>query len=57
MIKYGHTDINSEHPEQSPVNIRLVTGDHIETAKYVALATGIMTQTEFEREDSALTGE
>ena len=47
IIKYGHyeKDIN-ESNKAATVNIKMVTGDHIETAKKVALACGIITAEE-----------
>ena len=34
----------------------MVTGDHIDTAKYVALKSGIINEEELELEGTALTG-
>lgn len=41
MIRYGHANQTIE-PKDSQVNVRMVTGDHLETAKHVALRTGII---------------
>ena len=40
-IKFGTTDV-MDQVDSNQVNIRMVTGDHIETAKAVALQTGII---------------
>jgi len=36
LIKCGHRTRN-EDPKSTQVNVKILTGDHIETAKYVAL--------------------
>jgi len=55
LIKYGHTDATIETPAQ--VNIRLVSGDHLETCKAIALRTGIVKLADLQVEWTALTGE
>jgi magnesium-transporting ATPase (P-type) len=41
-IRYGQLDGAGESEDGNQVNIRMVTGDHIETAKRVALNTGLI---------------
>ena len=55
LIKYGHTDTSAETPTQ--VNVRLVSGDHLETCKTIALRTGIVKgENELKMENTAMTG-
>ena len=55
LIKYGHTDTAAETPTQ--VNVRLVSGDHLETCKAIALRTGIVKgENELKMESTAMTG-
>jgi len=46
-----------EPSEPSQVNVRMITGDHLETAKRVALKCGILRPDELEHEGVAMTGE
>ena len=39
------------------VNVRMVTGDHFEVARYVALKAGIINATEFNAAQTVMTGE
>lgn len=39
------------------VNVRILTGDHLDTAKFVGLRTGIIQADEVNLEGIALTGE
>jgi hypothetical protein len=39
------------------VNVRMVTGDHFETARYVAYKAGIISKTEMHGKDVVMTGE
>lgn len=55
LIKYGHTDTAAETSTQ--VNVRLVSGDHLETCKAIALRTGIVKNlNELKMESTAMTG-
>ena len=55
LIKYGHTDAAADTPIQ--VNVRLVSGDHIETCKAIALRSGILRNlNELKMESTAMTG-
>jgi len=60
LIKYGQ--IIEQNVEQvkkgqkNQVNVRMVTGDHIETAKAIALRVGIVSQEEKDLDGIALTG-
>ena len=56
-IRYGHLETASDATENNQVNIRMVTGDHIETAKSVALDVGIIKPEELQLEGIAMTGE
>jgi Ca2+-transporting ATPase len=40
-LKYGSSVVS--HKQSPQVNIRMITGDHLETAKAVALESGIVT--------------
>lgn len=56
MLKYGHTDYSSDTSIQ--VNVRLISGDHIETCKYIALKSGIVKNiNELVNEGSVMTGQ
>ena len=46
-----------EEGKAAQVNVKLVTGDHIETAKYVALLSGIVSDTEVNQPGVCMTGE
>lgn len=54
-IKYGQEEENSFDGNQ--VNIRMVSGDHIECAKYVALQSGIIKEEEFSQSGVFMTGD
>ena len=56
LIRFGHND-DSISGDNNQVNVRMVTGDHLETAKYVALKTGIVSLDECNLEGIALTGD
>jgi magnesium-transporting ATPase (P-type) len=43
LIKYGQLGNLGDAVDGTQVNIRMVTGDHIETAKNVALRAGVIT--------------
>lgn len=56
QIKYGRcSGFDESKPAQ--VNVKLVTGDHMETAKYVALEAGIISHTEVNQPGICMTGE
>lgn len=55
LIKYGHTDTNTETSTQA--NVRMISGDHLETCKNVAVKAGIVKPQELTMENTALTGE
>ena len=56
-IRYGQLDNAGEQLEGNQVNIRMVTGDHIETAKAVAVHTGIVKPEELQLNGIAMTGD
>jgi len=57
LIKYGHTDAGLDSAPQ--VNVRMITGDHLETAKAVAVRAGIVSLNELKTASDmcAMTGE
>lgn len=59
LIKYGQiieaTDDRSNY--QSKVQVRMISGDHIDTCKQTALLAGIITDEEMRQEDVVITGE
>ena len=55
-IRYGETDDSSVF-KNNQVNVRMVTGDHIGTAKNVAVQAGIIEKGDVEVEEVAMTGE
>lgn len=61
LIKYGTVLENYDEKEKkkikNQVNVRMVTGDHIQTAKTVAIKVGIIKPEERDNQDIALTGE
>lgn len=57
LIRFGHNDDSIESRDNNQVNVRMVTGDHLETAKFVALKTGIVSLDECNLEGIALTGD
>ena len=54
-IRYG--SLESDENEGNQVNIRMVSGDHIDSAKIVALRTGIIKQEEMHLNGIAMTGD
>ena len=56
-IRYGQLETAGEQAEGNQVNIRMVTGDHIETAKAVAVLTGIVKPEELQLNGIAMTGD
>mmetsp|Transcript_14890 Transcript_14890/g.25363 ORF Transcript_14890/g.25363 Transcript_14890/m.25363 type:complete len:791 (+) Transcript_14890:874-3246(+) len=53
LIKYGSTEAQGKNQ----VNVRIITGDHIETAKATAIELGIITHEEANLNGYAITGE
>lgn len=51
-IKFGE----GGNGTSSSVNVKMVTGDHIETAKFVAIAAGIITEADSKEDGVVLTG-
>lgn len=57
LIKYGNKDIDVTKGTKNSVNVRMVTGDHMETAMRIAIDAGIITQEERLKDNVVLTGE
>jgi hypothetical protein len=65
LIKYGKKNENDNNEggaarkprRQNMVNVRMVTGDHFETARYVAYKAGIISKIEMQGKDVVMTGE
>jgi P-type Ca2+ transporter type 2C len=57
LIKYGHFETVGDGENNQQVNVRMMTGDHIETARYVALKTGIISPEEANEDGVVITGE
>lgn len=55
LIKYGHTDTAADTNTQA--NVRMISGDHLETCKNVAVRAGIVKPNELNMENTALTGD
>ena len=55
-IKYGHSTAAPD-PDNVEVCLRMVTGDHLETAKYVAMSSGLLSPEEIEKEGVVLTAD
>ena len=55
-IRYGEPDDKSVF-RNNQINIRMVTGDHIGTAKYVAKEAGIIERGDIENEEVSMTGD
>lgn len=56
QIKFGQKTGNDD-PKKTQVNVKVLTGDHIETAKYVALQAGIVTESEINSPGVCMTGD
>lgn len=57
LLKYGISDKDGDMNEGSQqVNIRMVTGDHLDTAKTVALRCGIIRPDQMHQQGIAMTG-
>jgi magnesium-transporting ATPase (P-type) len=59
FIRFGEKkESNDGKPvPSSTVNIKMVTGDHIETARFVAVESGIITKAESEDTDVIMSGQ
>jgi len=56
LIRYGK-HVEDDEEAENQVNVRMVTGDHIETAKRVAIKAGIVTESEANTPGVCMTGE
>jgi len=56
LIRYGHAKTLADSSDSNQVNIRMVTGDHIDTAKWVGVKTGIVKEEELDVENCVMTG-
>jgi len=57
LIKYGYHDKDENASGSSQVQIRIISGDHIDTVKYVAAVTGLIKEEDKYSEGTALTGD
>jgi len=59
FIKFGDKKEKDDEGPSPPstVNIKMVTGDHIETARFVGVESGILTKQESEDADIIMTGQ
>lgn len=56
LIRYGNT--HGDHSSKaSTVNIKMVTGDHIETARWVGIQSGLITEQDAKEDGVVVTGE
>jgi magnesium-transporting ATPase (P-type) len=56
-MQYGQKEGKKSEDDKPLVTIKMVTGDHLHTAKKIALDAGILTKEEFDMEEVAMTGE
>ena len=56
-IKYGQLENVGDQVDGTQVHIRMITGDHLETAKNIALRAGIITNEQLQITGTAMTGE
>jgi len=66
LIKYGQKKVDDgaaneggapKKRKQNMVNVRMITGDHFETARFVAYQSGIINKHEKDGKDVVMTGE
>jgi len=57
LIKYGNKDIDTTRGMKNSVNVRMVTGDHKDTAMRIAIDAGIITKEEMSKPNVVLEGE
>jgi len=59
LIKYGlkKSPADAKKGEKNSVNVRMISGDHAETCKYVALKAGIINESEAKSTKAVMTGE
>ena len=55
LLKYGHIEPKPDSTGQ--VNVRMISGDHLDTCKAVASRAGIVTPEDLNLENTAITGE
>jgi len=56
LIKYGSKNVENQK-EKGNVNVRMISGDHLETCKYIAIKAGIVTKEEADKEAVILSGD
>ena len=56
LIKYGVKVVDVEKKQKNTVNIRMVSGDHIETCRWAALKSGIINEKEMNDKMVVMTG-
>ena len=57
QLKFGCEENSCDAQNSVQVNVRILTGDHLDTAKYVGLRTGIIQADEVNLDGIAVTGE
>jgi magnesium-transporting ATPase (P-type) len=55
LIRFGTSKPDGSSPEQ--VKVRMLSGDHIDTCKFVALKAGIIDETEKAKDNVVMTGD
>lgn len=55
LIRYGKSNPDASSPEQ--VKVRMVSGDHLDTCRYIAIQAGIIDEKESEKDDVVMDGE
>lgn len=56
LIRFCHSDPMIDYDQKGQVTVRMLTGDHIDTARFVAERCGIVNSSE-SKKDRIMTGE
>ena len=57
LIRYGHKQTSFDNNENYQVNVRMITGDHVDTAREVAFRCGIITEEEKTMDNVVITSQ
>ena len=57
LIRFGRLLLDENDEAKDTVNVRMVTGDHLETARAVAIKSGIVTESEANTPGVVMTGD